>query len=181
MNKILVGIIISILFISCDNTIERKILKMQDAHVCIPLDKMNKVCIGEAKECQATDLTYVCYVDSSLACRPCYIKHTIMWKRYLELEKTNKIKFLFIFEVPETDLDKIKKEIEQSVIRNNSYVDTKTVFRLSNKFLPEESVFHSFLLDKMNHIIMVGDPTYNESIYHLLEKILIDKGIINSN
>lgn len=181
MSKILVGLLFSIFFISCDNTIKRKILKMQNVHVCIPLNKMNKVCKSETKERQATDLTYVCYVDSSLACRPCYIKHTIMWKRYLQLEKTNKIKFFFIFEVPETDLNKIKKEIQQSVIRNNSYVDTKTVFRLSNKFLPEESVFHSFLLDKKNHIIMVGDPTYNESISHLLEKILIDRRIVNTN
>lgn len=52
----------------------------------------------------------------------------------------------------------------------------KNVFLKSNPHIPEDKeIYHSFLLDKENNILMVGSPFYNRQMENLFKKILTEK------
>ena len=55
------------------------------------------------------------------------------------------------------------------------YVDSLFAFRKQNKNLPVEQKYHSFLLDKLGHVILVGNPLQNSKIEELLDKIINNK------
>lgn len=46
------------------------------------------------------------------------------------------------------------------------------MFRRTNKNIPDNSLFHAFLLDESNNVVMVGNPQTNIKIRRLLLRYL---------
>ena len=44
------------------------------------------------------------------------------------------------------------------------HVDTAGVFIRENPHIPREAVYHTFLLDKDNRVVLVGNPSRSEKI-----------------
>ena len=55
------------------------------------------------------------------------------------------------------------------------YVDSKSVFSKVNPQLPKESLFHIFLLDENNNVILVGNPLFNPKLEKMLRRTLQEK------
>jgi hypothetical protein len=51
-------------------------------------------------------------------------------------------------------------------------LDKKKLFMKENSFIPEQNIFHTFLLDENNHIILIGDILHNEDIEHEFRNII---------
>lgn len=52
------------------------------------------------------------------------------------------------------------------------YIDTLGVFAKRNSHIPKESMYHVFLLDNENYIILVGNPLTNKTIENHFMKIV---------
>lgn len=52
------------------------------------------------------------------------------------------------------------------------YLDRKDEFRQLNPNLPKDTRFHTFLLDRHNHIVLIGDPLLNTDMRKLFESTL---------
>lgn len=49
------------------------------------------------------------------------------------------------------------------------------VFARENPHLPREAMYHTFLLDEENRVVLVGDPSRNERIKELFWQIVEEK------
>ena len=99
------------------------------------------------------------------------------WNTFLELEKiTNgKVKFNFIVE-PRRGDEQFVLQISKNIdFAHPLYIDTNHVFRNRNGFIPEEPLFHTFLVDKDKKIILIGNPLLNKKIEKLAFKVIEDK------
>ena len=116
--------------------------------------------------------TFVIYIDS-VHCVPCKLARLKYWKEF-EIEIHSKypyLGFIAAFEQPSKShvllQDYVNEEFSIPV-----FVDDKHLFHASNPHIPNNEIFHSFLLDSDNNIVLVGNPITNERIEDLLYQLL---------
>ena len=49
------------------------------------------------------------------------------------------------------------------------------MFTRNNSTIPEERYLHTFLLDRENKIVLVGNPNVNERVESLFQKIMNER------
>ena len=69
----------------------------------------------------------------------------------------------------------METDFQEKTIPQTIFVDTANVFTESNPNIPSESMYHTFLLDENNNVILVGNPIVNEKIADMLPSIVEEK------
>lgn len=131
-------------------------------------DTMRSVAAVEPK------YTFVHYVDSS-QCSPCALDRMYTWNKFVDEYSKKGVRFAFIVEPKIEQMEDVHFSIASSGLHSPIYVDSLFAFRKQNKNLPTDQKYHSFLLDKLGHVILVGNPLQNSKIEELLDKIINNK------
>lgn len=115
----------------------------------------------------------VVYVDSS-ACSSCTLDKMYVWNKSIEKARKqgNRLRYVFIVAPKPEQLEDAYLSIESNGLESPVYVDTAYVFRKANPHLPEERMYHSFLLDAKDSVVIVGNPMGNPKIDSLINKIV---------
>lgn len=168
-------------FVSC-NSRQREtrdvLSEMSNDKVDIPFSKMG--CFHSDADTLRNVLkveqryTFVHYVDSS-QCSPCALDRMYSWNKYVDEYNKKGVRFVFIVEPKIEQMEDVHFSIASSGLHSPVYVDSLFAFRKQNKNLPTDQKYHSFLLDKLGHVILVGNPLQNSKIEELLDKIINNK------
>lgn len=176
---------ICILLLSCDSgdNIKRQYEQLTSDTISLCLNQMMAVSydgddILQVKtNCMSNCAKkMVVFADTSL-CTTCYIKQMPNWYNLIDSVKRDygaSVEFCFIINVQKQKLDEILKTFEQVNFDYPCFLDTSCVFRRANKNIPDNNLFHNFLLDESNNVIMVGNPQTNKKINWLLFQYLKD-------
>ena len=126
-----------------------------------------------------SEYTVLVYVDST-GCTSCKLQ-LHKWKElieYADSETQGKVPFLFFFHPKDT------KEIRYLLKRNGFdrpvYIDLDDRLNKLNKF-PADMTFQTFLLDKNNKIVALGNPVHNTAVKDLYLKQITGKDNPNKN
>ena len=119
---------------------------------------------------------------SAEVCSSCKMKELYRWQARLtdSLATTvSKVRCLCIIHTSTHD----KREMVQQTIADYRLqfpvlLDTAGIFERSNPQLPENPVFHTFLLDRDNRVVLVGSPIGNPKMWELY-KSTIDRLVEN--
>lgn len=113
-------------------------------------------------------LKQVIFVDS-LDCSPCFIKGMNSWAPLLDYSAglDNVVKYYFIFSPKAKDLWSVKSNLKSLVLDYPVIIDIDQEFIKTNSHIPKNKLFHSFLLDSANNVVLVGDPSRNEKVRDL--------------
>lgn len=155
-----------------------KILQMQSRPIDMtPCEKA--YCYEEGKEVNynSKDSTYklVIYIDS-LSCSPCFVSHMQDYmETVIDFDSLGITTFL-IFEPKQEQKEVLVSSIKQQAHPIRCIIVPNRSFSLANSHLPSSSVFHSFLINEDNNVIIVGNPVKNARIRSLMQNI-----ITNSN
>lgn len=115
---------------------------------------------------------FVIYIDS-IHCVPCKLTRLKYWQEFEDEihYKYPFVNFIVVFEQPDKSnvllRDYVNEEFSIPV-----FVDDKHLFHASNPHIPNIEIFHSFLLDSDNNIVLVGNPMTNERIEELFYQLL---------
>lgn len=118
------------------------------------------------------------YVDS-IGCISCKLQLD-KWKNFIKVTDSitnKKIPFIFFFHPfnPKEITSILKKENFKYPIS----IDTKDSLNKLNHF-PKEMMFQTFLLDKNNKVVAIGNPIHNTKIKKLYLKIITGKEKVNN-
>ena len=142
-----------------------KIQFFQDSMICINQEYKN-----DEKEKQLLKL--VVFVDSS-ECSSCALDRLGEWLPYLQSHNgLNGFKFLVVLESNKLDMNYAKEQIEIAGIQSPVFLDTLSIFRRHNPQIPNNKLFHTFLLDESDRVLLVGSPLRNERVDKLLRIIV---------
>ncbi len=146
--------------------------------------KLNKIILPEVLLCidngseslvhekDETYAQYIVYIDSS-ECKTCILTHPEQFEALYQLQGAHGFFDIKIILSPGTEyLSEIVEEIRNLNLRFPVFLDIENEFNKSNAFLPDDSRFHSFLLDKQMRPIFVGSPFANKNAKALFEKKL---------
>jgi hypothetical protein len=113
----------------------------------------------------------IVYIDSS-SCEDCSISRALNIRGF-ELELKQKligdIPFLFIFNTQ--DIWTLEKRLHDFGFYHYYFVDYESTFLRKNK-IPADKRFHTFLLDENNKVVLVGNPSTNQKVRDLYNKVL---------
>ncbi len=137
---------------------------LQDSMLCINIDDSFNI-----KEQQSLKL--VVYIDSS-ECSSCSLDRLGEWNQYLKKYKDIKdLTFLVLLELQRPEIEYVKEKLTIAGIHAPVLVDTLSAFRRANPQIPDNKMFHTFLLDRENRIVAVGNPIINKRIETLYNQI----------
>lgn len=159
------------------NTIEQ----MQSAQIVIPYDKLDCWTSDSLKKespWKNAKLKLVHYIDST-QCSSCYLVKKQVLEPLLNLEKESNNKFCNIFIVHPGDNSRNWKMLANNYKHKSTpttlFIDSVNVFMEVNPNIPSESMFHTFLLDDNNKVILVGNPIFNKQIEDMMLSIVEEK------
>ena len=122
----------------------------------------------------------VVYFDAE-TCASCALSRIWEWDEVSHITQASNGQYqtLFIFTPKQNDLQTVKRVFQGMHMENKLvYVDGRQEFITNNPTIPEDAMFHTFLLDRKNRIVLVGNPVRNEKLWDLY-KSTIDQLIRN--
>lgn len=148
---------------------------MCEREICINTDDMMACHVLDSLSLDVKDskLKMVLWADST-ECSQCNIRHLDLWKGYVNIEREmpDEIVFYFIFEIAPEKMGEMISLIQTTRLNHTIYVDTAQIFRRNNPNIPTDVLYHTFLLDSDNKVMLVGNPIKNKSIRYLFNEIL---------
>ncbi len=182
MNKnlyLILSIIYSLFFFSCvesdKDRITRLVREMEGKEIVFPDDIIYTVYGTDTVDYEIANSKYtiVSYIDS-VGCTSCKLQ-LYRWREFVsEMDSLsdNQVSFRFVFH------PKDKKELIYLFKRDKFdipvWIDNVDNFSRMNK-LPENSVFHTFLLDNQCKVIGIGNPVDNPKIKELYHQIILNE------
>lgn len=172
--------------ISCTSVSDRRkevistILEMGKHKTQLPIDKM--ICWdffssgNYIDSIEKAKLKVVVYADTS-NCSSCYLSKMKLWNDFLKLENdyNGKIRFVFIIESRKNESKALYDQLELTGLEHPIFIDDKGVFMKSNPHIPLETLYHTFVLDDKNNIVLVGNPLISEEIEKILYELIDSK------
>ncbi len=138
-------------------TLESTPIQFDENSFVICRNVMNAKTVGVDK----AQFKMICFVDSQ-ECSPCILKDAYLWNGYIKTFKSDEVAFLFV--VSTKKVDDVKSQIRESGFSQNFYIDTLGKFKCDNPQIPESSMYHTFLINKDNNVVLVGNPAKNSRI-----------------
>lgn len=147
--------------------------QLQSRRINIPFNEFRLVGKEDSIK-RNSPLKMVVYLDSYV-CTDCAIKNLVSkWNDVIMKEYKNDgtLQFLFIIasnDKNEQDLDSI---LNLTHFCHSVYLDSSDAFIKENPHIPLKGIYHTFLLDENDSVILVGDPFKNEKMEKLLQKVI---------
>ena len=159
--------------------LEEKIEKLQSKAIEMPYERMACWASDSIKAISPWNkakLKLVHYVDS-VTCSTCYLHKIAANELLFRMEKLSNNEFYNIFIInPDNKAKKrLEMDFNDKLIPQTIFVDSANVFTEVNPNIPSESMYHTFLLDENNKVILVGNPNANEKIGDMLQDVVEKK------
>jgi len=136
-----------------------------DRYLCLSKDNDRE----KAREC----LFFLVHYLESSSCNSCTLNATKEWTDRIQRDHFyDSIRTIIIFSPYKKDIKNFKNLYITSDLETDIYIDTCQLFMTSNRHLPDNEVFHTFIIDTMNNIRLVGDPIRNPRIGSMLKSIV---------
>ena len=157
-----------------NNEMEAEIKKIISKPIIIPIEEMHFVSKDIIKNRFANDSEYklIIYSDTSM-CSPCQFRMLFEWNKLEYLEKDSLVDFYFIFRT--NNLKELKQLYFDSYLEHYIFADTNGIFNYKNPQIPHNPLFHCFLTNQDNEIVLIGNPLKNEDINKLMQQIIKHK------
>ncbi|MDE6153702.1 MAG: hypothetical protein K2G21_06095 [Muribaculaceae bacterium] len=155
----------------CNNSIENEIKNFKSQKIDLKLDEL-QLLTGEIVSSNSKKLKLVVYTDST-ECTSCRIFQMYLWNDFLEktLSVKDSIDVLFVFNTTDDINVDVIKDISPYLHGARLYLDSLGTIKNNNEYFPKSNDLHTFLLDRDNNVILIGDPIKNVAIEDLYNKV----------
>jgi hypothetical protein len=159
--------------------LQEEVEKLQSKAIEIPYEQM--ACwacdsIVAISPWNKAKLKLVHYLDSA-TCTTCYLQKAAINEFICRIEKMSENEFYNVFII--TPGSKAKKRLKSDFLDKRTpqtiFVDSANVFIQMNPNIPSESMYHTFLLDEENKVVLVGNPMLNKQIEDMMLPIVEEK------
>lgn len=160
-----------VFFVSCRQRYEHVKLSMESmmsTPVDLCLDELHDVTLipHSSKDLNQTEFKIIQYVDS-FECAPCILDNLHVWNTLINDKRLEnaKVKFAFIVAPSREKLEDAYLSVNSSGVKAIIYMDSLSVFGRKNPKIPPKSLYHTFVLDRNNNVVLVGNPILNKRAF----------------
>lgn len=168
------------LFIACvdrERQLKDDILDLCSRPIKLSLEEM--ACYVNGEDTCIKNQDFDCYKEiiylDSTTCSSCAWNSMYKWNGILDSLRAlrKNVKCYFIFHPSVANRKALYIAMKKRMFLDCPiYVDTVGSFIKNNSHIPSDKTLHTFLLDRNNNIILVGDPLQNGKIENLFWKVV---------
>lgn len=185
MRKILILISITLLIYSCQESVSNRIAhiikKWENKEIIYP-HQMFFTIIGQDTvpkySIHTNKYSIITYVDS-IGCTSCKLQLKKWQNFHIELDSLTDSSVPIHFFLCPKDKQEIIVILKHEQFNYPVCIDEKDSLNILNHF-PQEISFQTFLLDKNNKVIAIGNPIHNPKVKELYLKIITGKEQVNN-
>lgn len=111
----------------------------------------------------------VVFYDST-ECMSCALTKIHGWNKLITEYEPKGVNFIFILAPERDEAETMSIWFEAEHFIHSVYIDSSQTFIQNNTWIPDEKMYHTFLIDSDNKIVLVGDPRRYVSLMKLFEK-----------
>lgn len=160
---------------SCvESRIRKELKEFSRATVVIPenLVKVDGMNITEYGDSGFGKAVMVVYYDST-ECTECRLNHLYELNPLYELsDKYDGFEVVTIFSPVITEYDALMENLVKLRFAHPLYVDMSGDFMKNNPDIPDDALYHCFLLDSSGTPVLTGNPVYSDDMWKLFESTL---------
>ena len=160
--------------VSCNNMNIRKELKrMMNFEITIP-HLHHAIFNGEDVVMHfpnEASVRMIALFDSTF-CASCHLPNMKVWNEVIAYSKASHSRFepIFIFSPKQEEVVSLKQSLRDNMFEWPLFIDENGDFLKNNHVIPQDSRFHTFLLNSENKIILVGSPVNNEVLWDMYKE-----------
>lgn len=167
-------LMMSVLFVGCTNQFDKNMEAFVKEPIHIPYQTMDKRVCSIYTDSLSSEkmLRIVNYIDT-LDCSTCALSRLAAVEK--EKKDMDELKDVGVVYVIETDTEKAENvyfAFCNARIEGAVYLDTCYAFLRANPHIPDNPLFHTFVLNEQDSVVLVGDPFKNEKMENLFLKII---------
>ena len=174
--SLFISFIVPFLFISCtDKRVEKDLKRIMGQQITLSSDWST---IFEGKDTVLTSFTdvpikLVIWYDS-FSCGACEASKMSMWRNMVAYADSlaQWFSIIYLFSPRKIDLYRVIMTLKAEEFNYPVFIDQTADFVKQNPNLPPNPQLHSFLLDKNNRVVLVGNPLYNPSLWALYKRTI---------
>lgn len=173
----IIGFVLFFLFIiSCkQSSFKEEMDVFNNSQIKLMLDSMIYTQQNKMVSSIESGYTYIVYVDS-VSCSDCALNHFKDWTEFESLFDREKFSYLFIVNPKQSEMTNVIEKVKSDTLFNDRiYIDTAGVFERNNYLLPQNKLLHTFMINKNNTVVLIGNPINNPKIKKLFYKIINQK------
>lgn len=120
----------------------------------------------------STLLSLLFYVSEE-QCQSCFFSQLVKYEREnYESLACQGVGLVYIFSGMNIDKDILESELQTARIRGDAYIDTCGAFLHTNQHIPDNPLYHTFVVDNNGNVLMVGNPFQNSKMKSLFHKVI---------
>ena len=142
--------------------------------VLIPREKMvHVVCSQYAFDCDHEACVTIVNVIDQYGCSGCRMSELARAEvLYEQMFESGSVRSMYIISAASERIEDVTSLLKKYHLRNTIYLDTCNAFLKANPHIPDNTLFHTFVLNDCDSVVMVGDPFKNEKMEALFLKVL---------
>ena len=182
--RLVLGLCVCLLVSSCEESekerLSRLVKEWEGKEILFPTHSTFTIQGKDTVDFQFQDAEYkvVTYVDS-IGCTSCKLQ-LHRWKEFLtEVDSLTNGNVSFLFYFHPKDMKELRYLTRRDVFTHPVCFDEKDEFNQLNHF-PSEMMFQTFLLDKGNRVVALGNPVLNPNVKELYLNLIRGNGQTSS-
>ena len=182
--RLILGLCVCLLVSSCEESekerLSRLVKEWEGKEILFPTHSTFTIQGKDTVDFQFQDAEYkvVTYVDS-IGCTSCKLQ-LHRWKEFLtEVDSLTNGNVSFLFYFHPKDMKELRYLTRRDAFTHPVCFDEKDEFNQLNHF-PSEMMFQTFLLDKGNRVVALGNPVLNPNVKELYLNLIRGNGQTSS-
>ena len=174
MRRICLCVLIAVFLFSCNSHIDSRFRTMVGTTVVVPTSQMKRIKCTKYSglDDNKSEMFVVNYIDS-LGCISCKLtKKRAEEDMFLEKMQADGLNMVYIVDARFYDKDKVEDMMFDYRFEGIVYLDTCNAFLEANPHIPDNKLFHTFVINKEGKVLMVGNPFQNEKMEELFKKVM---------
>ena len=144
---------------------------LMSSPIHLPLSEMEKFNNNSLEDNQESELYKLIHFVDTKSCSICGLKSLYQWDDLLIKNNMGKlVQLCYIIEAGNHNREDLINAINETYYQGDVYLDSLGVFLKHNTNIPSNRLYHTFLLDKNNNVVLVGNPLNNTYVEELLVK-----------
>ncbi|MDD6015266.1 MAG: hypothetical protein PUC18_03100 [Prevotellaceae bacterium] len=142
--------------------------------VRIPSERLDmRLCTSFADSVIADgSLRIINFIDS-LDCQSCKMQRFVRYEKlYGTSKKFSDVEFMYIVNTTVESEEFLYETFCNSRVGGIVFFDTCHAFLQANPHIPDDPLFHTFVLNEQDSVVLVGDPFKNEKMEQLFLKVI---------
>ena len=166
---------------SRERVVRDNIVKLTSRPVTLSCNSMRLIACENMIDTIPKQFYWVVYSDS-VDCSTCRLTNLLQWGDFIHKVKnsTDNVGFRFIFSPSRRDMGAFMCTAGTLKLSSQIYLDSSNVFARQNPHVPNDVLYHTFLLDEDGNVLLVGDPVRNIEINKMFWELVMNSRLKNT-